>query len=173
MLTFARESQHDAPYQFHNGLHNISMSVTSEYNCAIFCRDGHPPKFVYPAPRCKFRILSTIRGVRSVGGQCRIIVSAPFWLKSVVKFSVFAVGFGTCPWCSSLSAVLFLPWWRVPVVSARPQLDSGVGAKFLTSMNCLERRFLAKAEERGLLHLVLRERRSRALVRMHARRSSE
>ena len=45
--------------------------------------------------------------------------------------------------------------------------------KFLTSMNCLERRFLAKAEVRGLLHLVLRERRSRALVRMHAWRGSE
>ena len=129
MLTFARESQHDALDQFHNGLYNIFMSVTSEFNCAIFCRDGHPPKFVYPVPRCKFRILSTIRGVRSVGGQCRIIVSAPFWLKSVVKISVFAVGFGSCPWCSSLRAVPFLPWWRVPVVNARPQLDSGVGAQ--------------------------------------------
>ena len=129
MLTFARELQHDALDQFHNGLHNIFMSVTSEYNCAIFCLDGHPPKFVYPATRCKVRMLSTIRGARSVGGQCRIIVSDPFWLKSVVKISVFAVGFGTCPWCSSLRAVLLLPWWRVPVVSARPQLDSGVGAQ--------------------------------------------
>ena len=43
----------------------------------------------------------------SVGGQCRIIVSAPFWLKSVVKISVFAVGFGSCPWCQAYARCLF------------------------------------------------------------------
>ena len=57
------------------------------------------------------------------------LFSALFWPKSVVKISVFAVGFATCPWCSSLRAVPFLPWWRVPVVDACPQLDSGVGAQ--------------------------------------------
>ena len=169
MLTFAGQSQHDPLDQFHNELHNVFVSVPSEINCAFFCLDRHPPKFVSPTPKVQVQDLVNHSWSTkwSVSKHCFITILAGVCRKNFR----FCCGFGICPWCSSLHAVLFLSWWRVPVVNAHPHWTVVSVRKFLTSLNCLERRFWRR--RRSEVSYMLRERRSRALARMHAWRSCE